>query len=172
MPSNKKVQDTHISEQMKVLHGALISIVSAMNRPRNDENLIEKAGIRLDRALFSVLVSIERLGPIGVVDLADRSGRDYTTISRQVAKLESLGLVKRRESPLDRRVREAVISAKGKAMTDRIDAARERMGHVIFKDWSPEELDVFVRQMRKFADALDEERPIDADSKENRRRKK
>jgi len=69
-------------------------------------------------------------------------------------------------------VREAVISAKGKAMTDRIDAARERMGHVIFKDWSPEELDVFVRQMRKFADALDEERPIDADSKENRRRKK
>ncbi len=157
MSSEKKVQDTHISAQMKVLHGALISIVSALNRPRNDEKMIEEAGIRLDRALFSVLVGIERLGPIGVVDLAERSGRDYTTISRQVAKLESLGLVKRRENPVDRRVREAVISPKGKAMTDRIDAARERMGHAVFKDWSRDELDVFVRLMRKFADALEEE---------------
>lgn len=166
MPSKKKVQDTHISEQMRVLHGALISIVSAMNRPRNDEKMIEKAGIRLDRALFSVLVSIERLGPIGVVELAERSGRDYTTISRQVAKLESQGLVRRRESPLDRRVREAVVSAKGKAMTDRIDAARERMGHMIFKDWSREELDAFVRSMRKFADALEDGPPADADPEE------
>ena len=155
MSFNKKVQDTHISEQVKVLHGALISIVSALNRPQNDEKMIEEAGIRLDRALFSVLVGIERLGPIGVVELAERSGRDYTTISRQVAKLDSLGLVKRRESPLDRRVREAVISAKGKAMTDRIDAARARMGQVIFKDWSADELDVFVRLMRKFADAME-----------------
>lgn len=157
MSSEKKVQDTHISEQMKILHGALISIVSALNRPRNDERLIEEAGVRLDRALFSVLVTIERLGPIGVVDLAERAGRDYTTVSRQVAKLESLGLVKRRENPADRRVREAVISPKGKAMTDRIDAARERMGNAIFKDWSKDELDVFVRLMRKFANAMEEE---------------
>ncbi len=157
MSSEKKVQDTHISEQMKILHGALISIVSALNRPRNDERLIEEAGVRLDRALFSVLVTIERLGPIGVVDLAERAGRDYTTVSRQVAKLESLGLVKRRENPADRRVREAIISPKGKAMTDRIDAARERMGNAIFKDWSKDELDVFVRLMRKFANAMEEE---------------
>ena len=159
MPSKNNVQDTHVSEQMKVLHGALISIVSALNRPRNDEKMIQEAGIRLDRALFSVLVSVERLGPIGVVDLAERSGRDYTTISRQVAKLESQGLVTRRESPLDRRVREAVISPAGKAMTDRIDTARERMGQVIFKDWSRNEVDTFVKLIRKFADALDGEPP-------------
>lgn len=159
MPSKNNVQDTHVSEQMKVLHGALISIVSALNRPRNDEKMIQEAGIRLDRALFSVLVSVERLGPIGVVDLAERSGRDYTTISRQVAKLESQGLVTRRESPLDRRVREAVISPAGKAMTDRIDTARERMGQVIFKDWSRNEVDIFVKLIRKFADALDGEPP-------------
>ncbi|KAF1685454.1 MarR family transcriptional regulator [Pseudoxanthomonas broegbernensis] len=155
MPTKNNVQDAHISAQMKALHAALVGIAGAMNRPRNDERMIEEAGIRLDRALFSVLVGIERLGPIGVVELSERAGRDYTTVSRQVAKLESLGLVKRRENPLDRRVREAVVSAKGKAMTDRIDAARERMGHAIFKDWSRDELDVFVRLMRRFADALE-----------------
>lgn len=156
MPPNKNVQDTHISDQMKALHGALISIVSTLNRPRNDERLIHEAGIQLDRALFSVLVSIERLGPIGVVDLAERTGRDYTTVSRQVAKLESLSLVKRRASPADRRVREAIIAPKGKAMTERIDAARERMGNAVFKDWSKDELDSFVKSIRKFADALEE----------------
>ncbi len=160
MSFRKNVQDTHISEQMKSLHGSLISILSALNRPRNDEKMIQDAGIRLDRALFSALVMIERLGPIGVVELADRSGRDYTTISRQVARLESLDLVKRQANPMDRRVREAVISAKGKAMTDHIDAARERMANAIFKDWSKDELDAFVKSMRKFADALDDEPPI------------
>ncbi|EJX4509440.1 MarR family winged helix-turn-helix transcriptional regulator [Salmonella enterica] len=155
MSENKNVQDTHISEQMKVLHGALIRIVSVLNQPRNDEKLIEDAGIQLDRALFSILISIERLGPIGVVELAERAGRDYTTVSRQVAKLEKLRLVIRQHNAVDRRIREAVISPTGKAMTERIDAAREQMGNVIFKGWSQDELDIFVRLMQKFADAMD-----------------
>ena len=77
-------------------HEALIDIVSVINRPQRDEMFVREAGIPLDRALFPLLVVIERRGPIGVVELADRVGRDYTTVSRQVAKLESLGLVERR----------------------------------------------------------------------------
>ena len=69
-----------------------------------------------------------------MVELADRVGRDYTTVSRQVAKLESLGLVERRASAADRRVREAVITPKGKAMTDLVDAARERIGRAHLRD--------------------------------------
>lgn len=156
MPQKLNVQDAHISEQLKVLHGSLISIVSAMNRPQRDEALIKEAGIPLDRALFPLLVGIEKLGPIGVVELADRAGRDYTTVSRQVAKLESLGLVQRQEGPTDRRVRIATVTPKGKAMTELVDAARERMARQIFKSWEPEEMDDLIRLMRKFADALDE----------------
>ncbi|WPO00205.1 MarR family transcriptional regulator [Pseudomonas sp. MUP55] len=61
-----------------------------MNRPRNDERLIVQAGVHLDQALFRLLVVIERVGPIGVVDLAGCLGRDCTTISRQVSKLEHM----------------------------------------------------------------------------------
>src|SRR6266404_5847780 len=105
MPSRKRVQDAHISERIRALHGALIDIVSVMNRPQRDEMMVREAGISLDRALFPLLVGIERLGPIGVVDLADRVGRDYTTVSRPVAKLESLGLVERRAGAADRQGR-------------------------------------------------------------------
>lgn len=154
MPSRKKVQNTHISRQLRALHGAVLDIVGAMNRPQQDEMLIREAGIPLDRALFPLLVGIERFGPIGVVDMADRVGRDYTTVSRQVAKLESLGLVARQDSARDRRVREAVVTPKGKAMTDLLDAARERLGRAIFETWDAHDIDELVRLMRKFADAL------------------
>jgi DNA-binding MarR family transcriptional regulator len=161
MPSENNVQDTRISKQLRVLHNALLSIVSVMNRPDRDEVLIKQAGIRLDRALFPLLVGIERAGPIGVVDLAGRVGRDYTTVSRQVTKLESLGLVKRRENAADGRVREAIVTRRGKEMADMVDAAREKLGRAIFKTWDAHDFDELVRLMRKFADAIENEPPTD-----------
>jgi DNA-binding MarR family transcriptional regulator len=163
MPPSKNVQNTHISEQLRQLHGAVLDIVGVMNRPQRDELLIRAAGIPLDRALFPLLVGIERFGPIGVVEMADRVGRDYTTVSRQVAKLESLGLVERRGSPVDRRVREAVITLKGKAMTDLVDAARDRIGRAVFESWDAPDIDALVRLMRRFADAMQADPPVKAD---------
>ncbi|MCF5025506.1 MULTISPECIES: MarR family winged helix-turn-helix transcriptional regulator [Pseudomonas] len=152
--SIKNVQNAHISAQLRDLHGSLVEIVGVMNRPQRDEAMVREAGISLDRALFPLLVLVERLGPIGVVELADRVGRDYTTVSRQVAKLESLGLVVRQASALDRRVRESVITEKGKAMTDRVDDARERIGVSIFSTWDEGDFDNLVRLMRKFAEDI------------------
>jgi len=146
-----------MSHQLRALHGALIDIQAVMNRPQRDEAMIREAGIKLDRALFPLLVLIERLGPIGVVELADRVGRDYTTVSRQVAKLYALGLVARTENAADKRVRGAIVTAAGKAMTDQIDAARERIGRSIFGSWGAQDIDDLVRLMRKFADAVKEE---------------
>lgn len=136
------------------LHGALIDIVSAMNRPENDAAMLERAGLALERALFPLLVLVERLGPIGVVDLAGRVGRDHTTVSRQIARLEALGLVERRASQTDGRVREAVITPRGKVATDAVDAARGRMALELFGRWSQDDFDDLVRLMRRFADGL------------------
>jgi DNA-binding MarR family transcriptional regulator len=160
MSSRKSVQTTHISRQLRVLHGAVLDIVAAMNRPQRDEFLIRAAGIRLDRALFPLLVGIERFGPIGIVDLAERVGRDYTTVSRQVARLEGLGLVRRQSSAADRRVRQAAVTAKGKAMTDLVDAARERIVRGILASWNARDVEALVRLMRKFADAMSVEPPV------------
>ena len=157
MASRKNVQNTHIGAQIRDLHASLLEIVSAINQPRRDELLIKEAAIPLDRALFPLLVVIDKFGPIGVVDLADRVGRDYTTVSRQVAKLESLDLVERRADAKDRRIRQTSISPKGKAMTQALDAARERLGRRFLKSWDPREVDNLVRLMRKFADAIKNE---------------
>jgi DNA-binding MarR family transcriptional regulator len=154
MPSRKRVHNAHIREQIRALHEALIDIVSVINRPQRDEMMVREAGVALDRALFPLLVVIERRGPIGVVDLADRIGRDYTTVSRQVAKLESLGLVQRQAATADRRVSEATVTAKGEAMTGAVDKARERIVGALFATWDDRDVKGLVRLMRKFADAL------------------
>ena len=157
MASRKKVQNTHIGKQIRNLHGSLLDIVSLINRPQLDEVLIQEAAIPLERALFPLLVVIDKFGPIGVVDLADRVGRDYTTVSHQIAKLESLDLVERKVDAKDRRIRETAISAKGKLMTRAVDAARERLGRRVFETWDPRDFDELVRLMRKFADAIKDE---------------
>jgi DNA-binding MarR family transcriptional regulator len=154
MPSRKRVQNTHIRERVRALHDALIDIVGVINRPQGDAMMVREAGISLDRALFPLLVGIERRGPIGVVDLADRIGRDYTTVSRQVAKLESLGLIERRAAAVDRRISEATVTSKGKAMTDAVDKARERLVGAMFATWDDHDVEELVRLMRKFAEAM------------------
>jgi len=87
-----------------------------------------------------------------VGELADRAGRDYTTVSRQVAKLAELGLIERRPSPTDRRVNEAVLSSAGRRMTDAIDAARHRLNTAVFSDWSNHDLLELERLARRYVD--------------------
>ena len=153
MASRKNVQSAHIKSDLRVLHGAMVDILGVMNRPQRDAMMVEEAGISLDRALFPLLVGIGRFGPIGVVELADRVGRDYTTVSRQVAKLERLGLVERRAAQTDQRVREASITDKGREMTGAIDKARDRIISAMLADWLPEDIEVLARLMRRMADA-------------------
>jgi len=137
---------------------ALLEIMGVMNEPQRDEALIAAAGVRLDRALFPLLIGIDRFGPVGVVELAAGMNRDHTTVSRQLAKLEGLGLIARVESSDDRRTRRAAVTREGKAMSRRIDAAREKMFRAIFKDWPPEDVAELTRLMAKFAAAMREAR--------------
>ncbi|HTN84918.1 MAG TPA: MarR family transcriptional regulator [Sorangium sp.] len=149
------MQNTRNSKKkLRELHGAMVDLIAVMNQPQRDQALLAEAGVSLDPALFRLLVGIERFGPIGVVELSERAGRDYTTVSRQVAKLESLGLIERRPSPADRRIHEAVITDKGRQITDALDAARQRLAAPILARWSEEDLGDLVRLMRRFVDDL------------------
>jgi len=149
--SRKKVQNTHI-EDIRRIFGAVVDLVGIMNSPQRDTRMIEEAGVSLDRALFPLLVGIGRFGPIGVGDLADRVGRDYTTVSRQVAKLEALGLVEREAAQTDKRVRVAVITAEGREMTDAIDKARDRILTTMLAEWSAKDIAMLAVLLRRLAD--------------------
>jgi DNA-binding MarR family transcriptional regulator len=146
------VRNTHIDPQVRQLHEALIDLVGLFNQPQRDSVLIKEAGVQIDRALFPLLVRIERRGPLGIVELAEFAGRDYTTVSRQVTKLEGLRLVTRQKSADDARVSRVAITKKGLTITDALDAARERLAKGIFAKWSASDRQNLVRLLRKFVD--------------------
>jgi DNA-binding MarR family transcriptional regulator len=135
---------------MRHVHDSVVDLIAFMNLPQLDDLLLAEAGVTLDRALFPLLVGIERFGPIGVGEIAERAGRDYTTVSRQVAKLADLGLVERRPSPTDRRVNEAVLSAEGRTVIDALDAARHRLNTPVFSEWSDRDLLELERLLRRY----------------------
>jgi DNA-binding MarR family transcriptional regulator len=140
-------------EDARKIHGAVVDLVGILNRPQRDARMIKEAGIRLDRALFPLLVGVGRFGPIGVVELGERAGRDYTTVSRQVAKLETLGLVKRRAAQNDRRVSEAVITKKGQKIIKAIDKARDRVLTKMLTDWKSHDIETLACLLRRLADS-------------------
>jgi DNA-binding MarR family transcriptional regulator len=138
--------------ELRQLHEAVIDLVGLFNQPQRDVILIKEAGISIDRALFPLLVRIERRGPMGIVELADLAGRDHTTVSRQVTKLESLGLVTRQAGQNDGRVSEVAVTKKGKSMTNALDAARERLAWPILAKWNEKDRKDLIRLIRRFVD--------------------
>jgi len=89
------VHSARMSHWSDELHAAFLKLNGYMNRPDLDSAFLAHADVRLDRALYPLLLRIGYAQPISVVDLAGLVGRNHSTVSRQVAKLESLGLVER-----------------------------------------------------------------------------
>ena len=141
-----------MKRDLRLLREALLDLTGILNRPQPDAALIEHAGVNLDRALFPLLVRVERRGPLAIGELAELSGRDYSTVSRQVAKLEKLGLVTRVAAPGDSRVTHAKITQKGNSITRALDKAREQLMTALLAEWDQQDVAELARLLRKFAD--------------------
>jgi DNA-binding MarR family transcriptional regulator len=72
----------------------------------------------------SVLLTVARVGPIGLSDLSAGEGLNPTMLSRVVADLGELGLAKRVSDPTDRRAALVKVTADGRRLCERM--RRER----------------------------------------------
>jgi DNA-binding MarR family transcriptional regulator len=139
-------------------HRAFLRLNGYLNRPDLDAAFLAQAGVKLDRALFPLLTRIGLFGPIGVVELANLIGRNHSTVSRQAAKLEALGLVERRVENGDQRVRRLQPTDAGQAMLDDFRRARQGFMDRNFADWTPAErtalADLTTRMATKMGELL------------------
>jgi DNA-binding MarR family transcriptional regulator len=144
----------HSTRDIDDLVAALLDLMGFLSSPKRDDVLLNEAGVNLDRALFPLLVRLARSGPLSVAGLADQVGRDHTTISRQLAKLESLGLIARPVGGADRRVRAAALTRAGDKIVRAISAARRRLLSRALAKWTPEDRAALAKLNRRFVDAL------------------
>jgi len=145
------VQNTRNLEK---LGGTLVDLIGFLNSPQRDDALLREAGVSLDRALFPLLVVLGARGALGVAELADAVGRDHTTVSRQLAKLESLMLVARSDGAADRRKRAARLTENGRKIVRAITLARHRLLARALSEWSEADRIALADLNRRFADSL------------------
>jgi len=144
----------HNTHDLQTLGGALIDLLGVLNSPQADDALLREAGVRLDRALFPLLVALDAREELSVAELAALVGRDHTTVSRQLTKLAELELVRRREGASDRRRTTAEPTAAGRRIARRIAGARRRLLGRALADWSGADVRTFAALNRRFANAL------------------
>jgi len=130
------------------LHATFMDLMALANRPEADAAMLKAAGVELDRALFPLLSRIGLKAPISVVELADAAGKDHSTVSRQVAKLEELGLIQRVPSKDDQRVRYLAPSRKGEALLGRLRVARRKAIASWAKEWGRAERESFLERLK------------------------
>jgi DNA-binding MarR family transcriptional regulator len=142
------------TRNVDAIASALIELTGCLNSPRQDDVLLREAGITLDRALFPLLVRLKFAPGMSVARLAEQVGRDPSTVSRQIAKLEELGLVKRPAARDDLRVREAAITKAGSRTVAAITAARRKLLGALLEGWTSEERHVFPLLVQRLADSM------------------
>jgi DNA-binding MarR family transcriptional regulator len=139
---------------LKTLHEALLQIVSVLNRPQGDNVILTRAGVSLDTALFPLLVRVSMQRNLTIRVLADQVGRDYSTVSRQITRLQELGLVHSEPSGTDRRQRVLSVTAAGKTTLKKIDKARNSVMSEALDGWSHAEITELARMTTRLAAAM------------------
>tara|TARA_S200000501_G_scaffold331182_1_gene332999 strand:- start:2258 stop:2740 length:483 start_codon:yes stop_codon:yes gene_type:complete len=76
--------------------------------------------------MYSVLSVLEKTGPIDQTTLAQSVAIDKTNMADVLERLRKNGLVKRRMSSKDRRIRLTVLTDEGTELLDRVDDKAER----------------------------------------------
>ena len=142
------------TRNLEKLGFSLINIISFLNSPQRDDALLKQADVTIDRALFPLLVALSLKGPLNVIEIADLVGRDHTTISRQLAKLECLNFITRQQHENDRRQKTTQITENGKQIVQAITQARHELLNAVLADWSDEECQQFALQLQRFSNSL------------------
>ena len=104
----------------------------------------------LDPASYSLLLMVDDAGSLRGMDVADRTGLDKSTVSRQIATLVELDLLERVPDPDDGRARRIQLSASGR---DRLAAARTKRREYMrgqFASWQTEDMQEFGRLLARF----------------------
>lgn len=141
-------------DPLKALHEALLQIVNVLNRPQGDNVILTRAGVALDTALLPLLVRVGMQRNLTIGELADQVGRDYSTVSRQIARLQELGLVESAPSETDRRQRLLSVTPAGRSTIRKIDRGREAVMSEALDGWSQAEIAELARMTTRLAAAM------------------
>jgi DNA-binding MarR family transcriptional regulator len=101
----------------------------------------------MEPAAYGLLTVIRREGPIRLTDLAMNIGVGKPSVSRQIAFLESIGLVSKEADPLDGRAQSIRLTPKGEEKMHQVQDARRQVFRERLGEWPVQDLEELARYM-------------------------
>ena len=102
--------------------------------------LAQKVHTGLDAAGYSMMVGLDTEEDVRASDLVARFGLDKSTISRQIAHLESLGLVERVRDAHDRRAQVIRLTPTGEERLHEVRSVRRARIRSALDDWPADDV--------------------------------
>ena len=103
----------------------------------------------MEPAAYGLLTVIRREGPIRLTDLALNIGVGKPSVSRQIAFLESIGLVSKEADPLDGRAQAIRLTPRGEEKMHQVQDARREVFRERLGEWPLEDLQTLATYMAK-----------------------
>ncbi|MCY1239340.1 homoprotocatechuate degradation operon regulator, HpaR [compost metagenome] len=103
----------------------------------------------MEPAAYGLLTVIRREGPIRLTELATCIGVGKPSVSRQIAFLESIGLVSKEADPLDGRAQTIRLTPKGEEKMHQVQDARREVFRGRLGEWPVEDLQALAAYMAK-----------------------
>ena len=138
---------------------------SLLAQPAYLAGQVSKYGRReLDRALgerglaliqHAVLAALDDLGPLSQQQLADSLDFDKSHLVAQLDRLEERGLVKRMPDQTDRRRKQLLLTAAGKALVGELEPIARRSQKDLLDSLSADEQRTLISLLRRVVDAND-----------------
>ncbi|WP_258805472.1 MarR family winged helix-turn-helix transcriptional regulator [Pseudarthrobacter sp. NS4] len=101
----------------------------------------------MEPAAYGLLTVIRREGPIRLTHLAMNIGVGKPSVSRQIAFLESIGLVSKEADPLDGRAQAIRLTPKGEEKMHQVQDARRQVFRERLGEWPVRDLEELARYM-------------------------
>ena len=112
-------------------------------------------GNRIDRMALMVLGTLAYCGPSRLTTIAEHTGFDPSTVSRQVADLEKAGLLARDSDPDDRRAILLQATEEGQQLMRRLSSGRRKRIERMLTDWSHDDIATFGRLLGRLNEATE-----------------
>ena len=134
------------------VEAALTKMIRLSARPATWRRMAQTAGLGLDRSGYITLARIEEAaasGPVRLTDLAEATGFDISTVSRQVRAVIETGLVERSCDPSDQRAHHLRLTPAGQETLDRARRASQESLAEMLASWSVKERQTLARLLHR-----------------------
>jgi DNA-binding MarR family transcriptional regulator len=109
----------------------------------------------LPSASYLMLTAVRDSGPHRSSELAEMFAIDKGAVSRQIGRLEELGLVVRMKDPDDARAQQVVLTDAGAERLQKVDLVRRQWYDDRLADWSADDINDLAERLARYNASLD-----------------